>query len=98
MQQLCDEAIRSPDTDSFIQMPANNANQQWTCTVCNRTMHPNSRQSHESSKKHTKKEHTGKLPKSHHLDDDDLRSLLYDIDTQWGLLPHGGAYKESNHY
>ncbi|KAG6888585.1 hypothetical protein C0995_007267 [Termitomyces sp. Mi166 len=32
------------------------------------------------------------------FDEEDLRGLLYDIDTQWGLLPGGGAYKESNHY
>lgn len=31
-------------------------------------------------------------------DQDDARSILYDIDTQWGLLPHGGAYKESDHF
>ncbi|KAJ7587035.1 hypothetical protein C8J56DRAFT_90656 [Mycena floridula] len=31
-------------------------------------------------------------------DSDDLRALLYDIDTQWGMLPHGGAYKESEIY
>ncbi|KAG9035386.1 hypothetical protein FRB95_011406 [Tulasnella sp. JGI-2019a] len=29
---------------------------------------------------------------------DELLGLLHDIDTQWGLLPEGGAYKESNHY
>ncbi|KZT64981.1 hypothetical protein DAEQUDRAFT_769220 [Daedalea quercina L-15889] len=28
----------------------------------------------------------------------DARGILHDIDTQWGMLPHGGAYKESNHY
>lgn len=25
-------------------------------------------------------------------------SIAYDIDTQWGLKPEGGAYKDSNHY
>ncbi len=24
--------------------------------------------------------------------------ILHDIDTQWGMIPGGGAYKESNHY
>ena len=39
------------------------------------------------------------LNRRHQLDeDDDARSVLYDIDTQWGLLPHGGAYKESERY
>ena len=28
----------------------------------------------------------------------DARGVLHDIDTQWGMLPQGGAYKESNHY
>jgi hypothetical protein len=31
-------------------------------------------------------------------DADDAEGLLYDIDTQWGALPNGGAYKESDHY
>ena len=31
-------------------------------------------------------------------DSEDLQGLLYDIDTAFGLLPHGGAYKESNFY
>lgn len=25
---------------------------------------------------------------------DDARSILHDADTQWGLLPCGGAYKD----
>ena len=25
---------------------------------------------------------------------DDARSILHDVDTQWGLLPCGGAYKD----
>jgi len=29
---------------------------------------------------------------------DDARDILYDIDTQWGIMPQGGAYKESDHY
>ena len=28
----------------------------------------------------------------------DGEGLLYDIDTQWGLLPHGGAYEDSEQY
>ena len=28
----------------------------------------------------------------------DLEGIVYDIDTAFGLLPHGGAYKESNFY
>ena len=28
----------------------------------------------------------------------DARSLAHDIDTQWGEMPWGGAYKDSNHY
>ncbi len=28
----------------------------------------------------------------------DARSILHDIDTQWGSMPLGGAYKDSNHY
>jgi len=28
----------------------------------------------------------------------DARGLLHDIDTQWGLMPWGGAYKESDQY
>lgn len=28
----------------------------------------------------------------------DMRAVLHDIDTQWGMLPEGGAYKESNRY
>lgn len=28
----------------------------------------------------------------------DGEGILEDIDTQWGLLPHGGAYKESEQY
>jgi hypothetical protein len=31
-------------------------------------------------------------------DEEDARSILYDIDTQWGMMPQGGAYKDSNHY
>jgi len=32
------------------------------------------------------------------LSEDDGRSILREIDTAFGLLPHGGAYKESNFY
>ncbi|THH31893.1 hypothetical protein EUX98_g2269 [Antrodiella citrinella] len=32
------------------------------------------------------------------FDLDDARGILEDIDTQWGMMPQGGAYKESNHY
>ena len=32
------------------------------------------------------------------IDDWDARGILHDIDTQWGAMPHGGAYKESNTY
>lgn len=32
------------------------------------------------------------------LDEWDAWGILQDIDTQWGMLPQGGAYKESNHY
>jgi hypothetical protein len=28
----------------------------------------------------------------------DARSIEHDIDTQWGAMPWGGAYKDSNHY
>jgi hypothetical protein len=28
----------------------------------------------------------------------DARSIAHDIDTQWGMMPWGGAYKDSNHY
>ncbi|TDL24752.1 hypothetical protein BD410DRAFT_837679 [Rickenella mellea] len=28
----------------------------------------------------------------------DGEGILHDIDTQWGMMPHGGAYKESNFY
>lgn len=28
----------------------------------------------------------------------DGESVLYEIDTQWGMLPMGGAYKDSLHY
>lgn len=28
----------------------------------------------------------------------DARGIAHDIDTQWGDMPHGGAYKDSNHY
>lgn len=28
----------------------------------------------------------------------DVAGILHDIDTAFGLLPHGGAYKESRHY
>jgi len=28
----------------------------------------------------------------------DIDELLHDIDTAFGVLPHGGAYKESRHY
>jgi len=32
------------------------------------------------------------------FDSDDARAILYDIDTAFGLLPGGGAYKESDYY
>ena len=28
----------------------------------------------------------------------DARSIAHDIDTQWGEMPGGGAYSNSNHY
>jgi hypothetical protein len=28
----------------------------------------------------------------------DARGILHDIDTQWGLIPGGGAYKDSDFY
>lgn len=28
----------------------------------------------------------------------DARSIAHDIDTQWGTMPWGGAYSDSNHY
>ena len=28
----------------------------------------------------------------------DARGIAHDIDTQWGSMPGGGAYKDSNHY
>ena len=28
----------------------------------------------------------------------DARSILHDIDTQWGAMPRGGAYSDSNYY
>ena len=28
----------------------------------------------------------------------DARGILHDIDTQWGLMPGGGAYSDSNFY
>jgi len=28
----------------------------------------------------------------------DARGIAHDIDTQWGSMPGGGAYTESNHY
>jgi hypothetical protein len=28
----------------------------------------------------------------------DARSIAHEIDTQWGEMPHGGAYSDSNHY
>jgi hypothetical protein len=28
----------------------------------------------------------------------DARSVAHEIDTQWGEMPWGGAYKDSNHY
>ncbi|TFY59567.1 hypothetical protein EVJ58_g5703 [Rhodofomes roseus] len=28
----------------------------------------------------------------------DARGILHDVDTQWGALPGGGAYEESNDY
>ena len=28
----------------------------------------------------------------------DARGLAHDIDTQWGSMPGGGAYSDSNHY
>ena len=31
-------------------------------------------------------------------DPDGLHELVREIDTAFGLLPHGGAYKESNFY
>ncbi|KDQ17945.1 hypothetical protein BOTBODRAFT_171644 [Botryobasidium botryosum FD-172 SS1] len=32
------------------------------------------------------------------LSEDEAAGILYDIDTQWGAMPQGGAYKDSNHY
>ncbi|KAF8066513.1 hypothetical protein FPV67DRAFT_1190770 [Lyophyllum atratum] len=40
----------------------------------------------------------GYSPYSDDFTHEDGLALLRDIDTQWGLLPGGGAYKESNHY
>lgn len=31
-------------------------------------------------------------------DEEDARSILFDIDTQWGSMPQGGAYKDSETY
>ena len=28
----------------------------------------------------------------------DARGIAHDIDTQWGSMPGGGAYSDSNHY
>lgn len=28
----------------------------------------------------------------------DAQGILHDIDTQWGMIPEGGAYQDSNHY
>jgi len=28
----------------------------------------------------------------------DAAGIAHDIDTQWGAMPWGGAYKESNHF
>ena len=28
----------------------------------------------------------------------DARGILHDIDTQWGAIPGGGAYKDSDFY
>jgi hypothetical protein len=28
----------------------------------------------------------------------DARSIAHEIDTQWGDMPRGAAYKDSNHY
>lgn len=28
----------------------------------------------------------------------DVRSVAYDIDTQWGEMPEGGAYSNSNYF
>ena len=31
-------------------------------------------------------------------DASDARGIAHDIDTQWGSMPGGGAYTDSNHY
>ena len=31
-------------------------------------------------------------------DEWDARGIAHDIDTQWGMIPEGGAYKDSNRY
>jgi hypothetical protein len=38
------------------------------------------------------------LRESSKEDLDDARSILHDVDTQCGLLPGGGSYKDSNQY
>ncbi|KAI0315132.1 hypothetical protein OF83DRAFT_1174114 [Amylostereum chailletii] len=35
---------------------------------------------------------------SHGGFDLDLEDILYGIDTQWGALPHGGAYSDTHYY
>jgi len=101
--------------------------QQWTCTVCNRTMQLGSQASHLAGQPHANqlasqsnpgqssagipiqayheagvKPSRRRAPSAKEIqaasDAWDARGILHDIDTQWGLIPGGGAYKESNHY
>jgi len=80
--------------------------------TCNRDMSAKSKADHLAGKPHQQRVkqvaggsncmsgNGGYLPACYadDLSEDDARSILEDIDTQWGLLPRGGAYKESGEY
>lgn len=75
-------ALASASTGTVPVVPA-----QWTCNRCHKVMSIGS-----------KKSHLGGHFQEDEDDEDDARSVLYDVDTQWGLMPGGGAYKDSDHY
>lgn len=76
------------------------AEKTWTCTTCAQKMPEKSKRSHLGSASHkTLLRMLGDELNDQYdeLDDQyEARLLAYNIDTQWGMLPHGGAYKESD--
>jgi rubrerythrin len=101
--EICDVSVERAKKDEHLagRPHARQKRQPWDCTICDRSMTLAVKASHLAGKAHAAAARKGgnSRRRRRRRDDDyddyeEGRQLLMDIDTQWGLIPGGGAYND----